>query len=222
MVIRHGLTAAHCGIHQDAHRAFLGTRKLYDENNGLILKLEYVDNHPSYDSDTSEADIALVTFYDPPEPIQMKTMGIYPMRIRWHAYKLPLKQKVFAIGVGSTEVRKRAPGAATLRNATLFKHDSKRCVRHFFWASVASDAICCRGKRKKTVCRGDSGGPILWYKKTKNSARLVPYLLGIISLYSRPPSHPNTDCVPSAPMMATKVDGYKAWIEERVGDYARW
>lgn len=220
---RHILTAAHCGLDKRKHQVYLGTRKVFDNTHSIVLRIESIRTHPLYDKTTGQNDVAVVTLRHPPAPTEMRTEGVYPIRIQWDSETLATGTKVFALGIGVTvEHQNNAPLRSSLRNATLFRMDTGTCVtQHFPWADPAY-SFCAKGAHPETACRGDSGGPLLRYKASTGTSKMIPYLLGVLSAYSLPSGGSPQDCLPGAAVLSQKVGGYKNWIEAVVGGHRRW
>ena len=56
------------------------------------------------------------------------------------------------------------------------QNDSKK-MKHF------NKGFCVMGKNRETICRGDSGSPVIWEDPNSNRA----YLVGIASQKAFPP-----------------------------------
>lgn len=168
--------------------------------------------------DTLIADLSLVTFANPPSRSQMKSKGIKPISLDWKAGELPEGTEMFAIGLGGTQAVQYPYMPSTLRNATMFKLSSRKCVKIFSNDANEKRSICLRGEGRSTVCGGDSGGPIVSYKRVGAEWKL--FLMGIIS--AAEPSEDDLSCTPGARILCVQVDKFKGWIERRVGAYKRW
>lgn len=108
---------------------------------------------------------------------------------------------VIAIGNGITsdDAQIVAPilQYAEMKTTTLLS-----CVKLFPSLLFRKSVICVQGEEQRSVCHGDSGGPLIAPKRS---------LIGLTSFGSE------KGCQDNAPQIFTRIFSYSKWIQEVTG-----
>lgn len=141
------------------------------------------------------SDIALIKL---PEPVEFSDV-IKPISL---ACSSSSGADVVAIGNGLTrDTDKTLPDI--LQYAELKTISALRCKWEFPFLLFRKSVICSKGEEKRSVCHGDSGGPLA----TADGSALI----GLTSFGSR------KGCEQGKPQAFTRVSSYLEWIEETTG-----
>lgn len=222
---RHVLTAAHCRLRAKKHCAHLGSSGIIrDGHSGLISNISRVTVHESFERQHLTNDLAIITLHRRTTKELMKTQKIKPLRMDFRfARTANIGKKLFVLGFGVTRTQKKsAVPSPILRNGTVYKLNTEYCVQRWYRAADESAILCAQSKRYTTVCSGDSGGPIIAFRKSTAKPLEPPraYLIAIISAVVCRNS--GRCCNPGAPVLSMNIEPFKDWIEQLVGFHRRW
>ncbi len=219
---RHVLTAAHCRLRAKSHCAYLGSAALESES-VLVSNLSRITIHESFHRQHLTSDLAIVTLHRKTTRNIMRSRSVRPLRMDFRAARTAaVGRKLHALGFGVTRTRKAATPSPVLRNGTVYKLATDVCVERWYRAADEAAILCMQSKRHTTVCSGDSGGPILAFRRSKTKPTDPPraYLVAIISAVVCRNS--GRCCNPGAPVLSMNIEPFKDWIERQVGKYRRW
>ena len=179
------LTAAHCLRDQNKSIVGRGYRirlGVYNPNNneGVSFPITRIYLHPSYNSRNFAFDVALVR-YDHragrkgAATHRIKTVKLDPTPVS----KRPIAagMNVYTYGWGWTRA---SNGRSTnnLRGAKMQLENRNACTRITGFKGWRRDAaLCAAGRNGEQACKGDSGGPLIFY----GDADRVPKLIGVVS-----------------------------------------
>lgn len=204
---RHVLTSAHCEIHPAEDRAYIGTSRLHNtEQGGVMLEIASVENHPLYTGD--EHDIAIVTL-KLSEGEKLKSHGIEPVHLDFKAsswYPQTLNE-LLIMGFGTTQAKVNAKLPLDLRLGNAITTNPEVCRDKIQISADPRDTVCFDGGLGGSItCEGDSGGPVVY----KRDGKWV--LVGIVELGQADPR----GCNPKEVWSAVNIEGYKRWITKIV------
>ncbi|KAL1463554.1 hypothetical protein WDU94_015295 [Cyamophila willieti] len=93
--------------------------------------------------------------------------------------------------------------------------DASKCreayLTEFFDVDYNDGQICADGKKGKSVCSGDSGGPLYWKGSFEPDISARTFLLGITS-------HGPGSCMKDFPSVFTRINFFMKWIV-RLGEW---
>ncbi|MHA7820026.1 MAG: trypsin-like serine protease [Erythrobacter sp.] len=184
------LTAAHCMV--DYGRAIVGrgyTIRLgvhnphADEGVSYPIITGYI--HPNYDPDDYAYDIALIRYdagraVSAPETNSIST--ILPDKQSVASRRIASGMPVYVYGWGWTRAT-RGTSTAGLRSARLNLTSLERCTEISEYtnepgeAPKLNSALCAGAGTTASSCKGDSGGPLIYY----GDADRVPRVVGVVS-----------------------------------------
>jgi len=190
------VTAAHCQV-IPSDRILLGRRDL-TTGDGVVHSVVEVIQHPDYDADTSDSDIALVRIA--PASSQEPIALVGPDG----AFSTPGDDFQVA-GWGLLE--EGGDASDVLMKVTVPVLDLTFCRVQYSAAGVAvTDNMLCAGQDGKDSCQGDSGGPGMVSDLACDRDRLA----GVVSF--------GIGCArPGFPGVYTRVANFLDWIEENAG-----
>ncbi|XP_067228719.1 tryptase-like [Chanodichthys erythropterus] len=193
------LTAAHClpGVSASSLLVFLGKRTQQGVNTYEISrKVATIIVHPSYDSQTSDNDIALlrlssaVTFND----------YIRPVCLAAQKSVFPSGTSSWITGWGDIQSGVSLPAPGTLQETMVPVVGNTQCDTLLGSGSVTNNMICAGLlEGGKDTCQGDSGGPMV-------SKQCLVWVQSGITSWGYGCADPN------APGVYTRVSQYQSWI----------
>jgi len=184
------VTAAHCKV-RVGEKVILGRRDLTTDE-GDVIDIAEVFNHPDYSPQTNDSDIALLHLVraasQEPIPLGDEALGRDQDRLQVLGWGL-LEEG----GSGSTELIE--VDVTVLANAICQVHFADTDVR-------ISNNMLCAGRTGKDSCQGDSGGPGIVADPHLGVDRLV----GVVSF--------GIGCAqPGFPGVYTRVAQFLDWID---------
>ncbi|XP_046806267.1 uncharacterized protein LOC124419749 [Lucilia cuprina] len=202
------ITAAHCCYLSGETPIIvkLGIINLKDQtgnSNPQRRAIKEIIVHPSYNSNTTYHDIALLQLQKPVE----FTKFVRPILL-WTSDHIPY-ERVFTMGYGSTSFAKAPTNILTELSLSLIPW--QKCKQSLppnekTPHGITETQLCGRDLEKnRDTCQGDSGGPLqlnLEHRKHRNTYRY--YLVGIISY--------GDFCGSKKPGVYTRVSSYCKWI----------
>jgi len=140
-----------------------------EEGNEVVIAARKVTNHPRYNSNSMDNDIAIVeldsevSFNDNMKPVCLPSRG------------MKFRSNTMCTVTGFGAIREGGPQATTLMKADVPLVDNQKCSEYY--RSPISDLKICAGydKGKIDSCQGDSGGPLVCPQNGK------AYLAGVVS-----------------------------------------
>jgi len=179
------LTAAHCDVRQ-GDWAIINRANLTETSSGLTLRVERAENHPAFNRETYDNDIALLQLGD--------TIGSAIPRVVLSGAPA-IGTEVTAAGWGAT-----AEGGRTvlqLRQVNVPLVDADQCAKSY--PTLTANQLCA-GDATRDACQGDSGGPL--FTLAGRGARQY----GVTSV--------GKGCGrPGFPGIYTRVERYTDWIQ---------
>jgi len=196
---KHAVTAAHCTKGGVKFEVIAGVNDLYDLNK-VVTTAKAID-HPKYDSDTMQNDIAFLTLDTPMtfsatiSPIcladpALDYTGKTAVQIGWGRWFSDASKQPASPSKLQKLVAEIAPNSVCERSYRGFDKDSMTCCQH-----IAG----------KGVCQGDSGGPL------NALVGSVYHLYGIVSFGS------SLTCIED-PAIFVKAQNYVAWVKEQIAN----
>ncbi|KAI4900728.1 hypothetical protein NFI96_014369 [Prochilodus magdalenae] len=197
------LTAAHCfpSTNVAGLEVHLGKQNLEGSNpNQVIRGVKKVFRHPSYDSNTNNNDITLLSL----NASVNFTKYIVPVCLADSKSTFAAGTKSWITGWGNVASGVPLPYPGKLQEAQVPIVDRKQCNNQLGPGTVTTNMICA-GLRQggKDTCQGDSGGPMV------NKKGSVWIQSGITS-FGYGCAEPNT------PGVYTLVSNYQAWITNTI------
>lgn len=190
------VTAAHCKV-KTSQKVIIGRHDLRT-GEGQVHGIDQVINHPKYDSNTNDFDIALVKI-DPPsnqEPVALVAAS--------GAFATP-DLNFTVVGWGLLE--ESGDASPVLMKVTVPIQSNAVCQVKYDGTGVQiTGNMLCAGKPGQDSCQGDSGGPGL----VTDTAQGIERLAGVVSF--------GIGCArPAFPGVYTRVAQFLPWIEEKTG-----
>ncbi len=203
------LTAAHClfdqgrEIRTSGHRIRLGVFDISQIDAGITYRIVETIPHPQYDPVRYSNDIALIRFAADAQTDRTRKTWIQPVMVDPGPLAPRTGSMAYFYGWGRTELN--VPSAPLLFGKVQIEPDAN-CPR-------SSIALCARGlgRQGSTQCKGDSGGPLIWYDQR------TPMLVGVVSHNIE-----KVACgTQQRPGVYTRVASFRAWIEQYTGPLRR-
>jgi hypothetical protein len=173
------LTAAHCVTDDDGSLAWwlstsvIGTSAGLNGDSARRSPVRSVVVHPNYRSTATGADIALIKVDSNFGSVQSALAS---------AAEVSAIEAVFgtAVAVGFGRISQSGPTSSTALEVATSLYSPSECRRQWSYTRVVyrDDFICSQGSLARTVCSGDSGGPLF---VTLDGRRL---LAGVLSFGS--------------------------------------
>ncbi|XP_053881031.1 serine protease 27-like [Malaclemys terrapin pileata] len=205
------VSAAQCftpPVISSVYRVQLGEKRIFNQtHNQTFSAVKRVILHPSYDSATHQADIALVELEN---PISL-TATISPVCLLDASVRVPAGKSCWVTGWGNRLPQVSSSLSATLQEVEVLAVDSTVCNSRFREAlkkpvgySPVKDDMLCAGYMEgyKGFAPGDGGGPLVcqengtWYLGGIVSWLLTTTVSGVTSVakgypgvYNRPNAH---------------------------------
>ena len=203
------LTAAHClqdqgrQIRTSGHRIRLGVTDISDPDAGVTYRIVETIAHPQYDPVNYYNDIALIRFVVDEKTDRTRKAWVQPVMIDPGQPATRAGNMAYFYGWGRTE--RDAPSAPLLFGKVQIEPDST-CQR-------SGIALCAKGigTRGSIQCKGDSGGPLIWYDQR------TPMLVGVVSHNIEKVTCGNQQKAG----VYTRVASFRAWIEQHTGPLRR-
>ena len=205
------ITAAHCNNSLLGHslkKARLGHANITSPW-AFDAKIEKVVLHPEFGQDENKVlfnDIAAIKLAEPLElipavkPVCLPSANLTELRLRDDLSEV--------VGWGANENGSNSDVLLKVNLETLLPEDCQREIQAFVSSfNLRQSQICARGIPGEDSCRGDSGGPLLFFDNDID--RMI--VTGLVSF-----GHPNCDS--TIPGVYTKVSHYVDWIENFIYD----
>uniref|UniRef100_A0A8C1YFE2 Peptidase S1 domain-containing protein n=1 Tax=Cyprinus carpio TaxID=7962 RepID=A0A8C1YFE2_CYPCA len=196
------LTAAHCLPNASNLLVYLGKRTQQGVNTYEISRnVISIIVHPSYNSQTSDNDIALihlsstVTFNDYIKPVCLAAQNS----------AFPSGTSSWITGWGDVQAGVSLPAPGILQETMVPVVDNVQCNTLLGSGSVTSNMMCAGLiEGGKDTCQGDSGGPMV-------SKQCSVWVQSGITSWGYGCAEPN------APGVYTRVSQYQSWITNNIG-----
>jgi len=152
------LTAAHCDVwpktsSYSGDTVVVGGWKL-SSNTGAVRSAVQVINHPQYDADTHDFDIALVRLSQPVQDKQPVAL------VSWDSTFADPGQLATVVGWGLLEEQGRGSDILQEVAVPILANDVCADLYHRAGETI-TDNMLCAGMAGKDSCQGDSGGGML-------------------------------------------------------------
>ncbi|XP_030756105.1 venom protease-like [Sitophilus oryzae] len=203
----HVLTAAHC-VRDDLYLARVGEINLYKDDDGahpVDIPIAKRIVHEGYAQNRYLFDIAILVLSRNIDGIENTGPICLPWEsdLRTMSY---LNHHLYITGWGSTIHRGPTTDVLQVTNVPII--ENSRCKEQYTGLSDINDTVLCAGVGKKDACGGDSGGPLMYGKKTDDN-EIGFYLVGVIS-YGSGCANPNYAGV------YARVTFFIDWIREHI------
>ncbi|XP_065258970.1 serine protease 27-like [Emys orbicularis] len=210
------VSAAQCftpSVDSSAYRVQLGEKRIFDQTRNQTYSLvKRVVLHPSYDSNTYQADIALLELEKP----TVFTATISPVCLLDASVRAPAGKPCWVTGWGNLFPQTGISRPSTLHEVEVLAVDSMSCNSRFREAlkkpesySPIKDDMMCAGYTEghKGFAWGDFGGPLVCEKDG------TWYLAGIVSWFLTT----TTNAVASGyPGVYNRPNAHNDWIQKNV------
>uniref|UniRef100_A0A8C3F5V2 Peptidase S1 domain-containing protein n=1 Tax=Chrysemys picta bellii TaxID=8478 RepID=A0A8C3F5V2_CHRPI len=211
------VSAAHCfdpSVPYSKYRLVLGAHQLLKPSpNQNLSEVQQIIPHPSYNSVSKVADIALVRLTKPVKSTQF----IRPISLPGASRQFPEEKKCWVTGWGNVEPLPRPQTLQELevpiistpdcndRYNTLIPHSS-------LGLEPIKSGMICAGytDSHKGFCNGDSGGPLACQQDG------TWYLAGVVSWFMTREVNGIVCSHPTFPGVFTRVTAYDSWIQGHV------
>uniref|UniRef100_A0A8C3FFR0 Peptidase S1 domain-containing protein n=1 Tax=Chrysemys picta bellii TaxID=8478 RepID=A0A8C3FFR0_CHRPI len=214
------VSAAHCfnpSVPYSQYRLVLGAHQLLKPSpNQVLSEVQEIIPHPSYNSVSKVADIALVRLKKPVK----STKFIWPISLPGASRQFPEKKKCWVTGWGWLEVTKPLPRPKTLQELEVPIISTRDCNKHYNTLNpnsllgpqrIKSDMICAGYINSPNgFCKGDSGGPLACEQNG------TWYLAGVVSWFMTGKVNGIVCSEPKFPGVFTRVTAYDSWIQKEV------
>ncbi|KAM5198292.1 mastin-like isoform 1-T1 [Hipposideros larvatus] len=205
------LTAAHC-VEPDTsepqkYRVQTGQVELYDHDQ--LYKVAQIIRHPKFNMNLSAAggaDIALLRL----EASVTFSENVSPVPLAPDSLLLIPGMKCWVTGWGTFGVHALLPPAEHLQEAEVLIMGNQACKEMYLQDSPAGsqstiikDDMLCAGRKGRSSCQGDAGGPLVcyWYNTWLQ--------VGVLSWGTASGQH-------DYPWVYTRVMTYSSWIRQHV------
>uniref|UniRef100_A0A672G8A1 Zgc:100868 n=1 Tax=Salarias fasciatus TaxID=181472 RepID=A0A672G8A1_SALFA len=185
------LSAAHC--FEGQVRVAVGRQRQFGSNpNQVIRNVDQIINHPEYNTDTSDNDIALLRLES---AVPVNEISIVPICLAAPDSSIHTGVSTFVTGW----VKRLKPPLMEVRVPIV---GNRQCNCNYGVGRITDNMICA-GEEGKDACQGDSGGPLV----TKQGDRWVG--IGVVSF--------GFGCArPDFPGVYARVSRYMSWINENI------
>ncbi|XP_074854727.1 serine protease 27-like [Carettochelys insculpta] len=210
------LSVAQCfaqPVNSSEYRVELGEKRIFDQTrNHTFSAVKQVIPHPSYNSQTGQADIALVELE---KPVAF-TSAISPVCLLQASVRVPDGKSCWVTGWGNLLPQSGTSQPSTLQQAEVPVVDSTVCnnlIREGLKEPAGSihvrDDMMCAGPKEgyKGATRGDFGGPLVCEEGG------TWYLAGIFSWFLVTTSG---GVLPGYPGVYNRPNAYNDWIQKYV------
>uniref|UniRef100_A0A3B3BZE7 Peptidase S1 domain-containing protein n=1 Tax=Oryzias melastigma TaxID=30732 RepID=A0A3B3BZE7_ORYME len=197
------LTAAHCFPSRSASgvNVLLGLQSLQGSNPNMVSRtITTLVVHPSYNSVTSDNDIALLQLSSP----VTLTPYITPVCLASTSSNFYSGINTWVTGWGNTGSGISLPSPQTLQEVQVPIVGNRQCQCNYNTVSITSNMVCAGlPEGGKDSCQGDSGGPLV----IKQNNRWIQ--AGIVSF--------GEGCaLPNYPGVYSRVSRYETWINAQI------
>uniref|UniRef100_A0A672G7Z3 Zgc:100868 n=1 Tax=Salarias fasciatus TaxID=181472 RepID=A0A672G7Z3_SALFA len=199
------LSAAHCfeGTTASQVRVAVGRQRQFGSNpNQVIRNVDQIINHPEYNTDTSDNDIALLRLES---AVPVNEISIVPICLAAPDSSIHTGVSTFVTGWGTLQEGESLPSCSTsneLMEVRVPIVGNRQCNCNYGVGRITDNMICA-GEEGKDACQGDSGGPLV----TKQGDRWVG--IGVVSF--------GFGCArPDFPGVYARVSRYMSWINENI------
>ncbi|KAF6215330.1 hypothetical protein GE061_010082 [Apolygus lucorum] len=205
---KHVITAAHCFekfvLDEQKFFVMLGAHDL-DELDGVNIDVAEVVMHSHYNRTTVRNDIAMLTLSHSVD----FTSVIGPVCLPEGGLDVT-NENVTVLGWGMEEYGDDGTTKPKELNTTVI--DIVQCHDDWFFESgrkviisTENPTVLCYQSKEGKSCRGDSGGPVVWFDDRNNKY----FLVGIVS-------YGGTHCNLQRPTVNTLVTAYLEWIKQNM------
>ncbi|XP_032621058.2 serine protease 27-like [Chelonoidis abingdonii] len=215
------VSAAHCFAQFGAnalYRVQLGENQIFGQSRLHSFALvKRIILHPSYNSVTHQADIALVELRNP----VAFTATISPVSLLDASVPVPAGDTCWVTGWGNTSPQMNSSLAETLQELEVLTINTMVCNDHIREAlrkpegdnPIKEDMMCAGPKEGyKGFAWGDGGGPLVCKKDG------TWYLAGIASWFVSRTVNGVTSVVPGYPGVYNCLNSHNDWIKANVPD----
>lgn len=203
------LTAAHCVDPAEGggpNFIAIGRKNLANPATGEVIPVTASYEHPGFDLDTLQNDIALVKLAHAP-------VASYPLSVLAATSTDPLPNTTVGIaGWGRTTTTTNNPAdyPNDLRETTIETISNATCASIWGPGVISGSQLCAAhfaGSSTRSGCFGDSGGPLVYNSPSG------PLQAGLTSF--------GHDCGdPDIPAVYTRISAFRDWIASYTGKYA--
>ncbi|KAK2854369.1 hypothetical protein Q5P01_007030 [Channa striata] len=189
------VTAAHCHITTD-DRVIIGAhdKSFGSSENIQVVKPAEVFNHPKWNPNTINNDIALIKLAT---PARLGT-NVSPICLAESTDNFPAAMTCVITGWGRTHTDDTS-SPNKLQQAALPLLSNEQCKSH--WGSKISDVMICAGGAGAASCQMDSGGPLVCQKDEAWT------LVGVVSWG-------DSNCSTSMPDVFARVTKLRTWLDQ--------
>lgn len=188
------ITAAHCVEDLTSDMLSIRAGSTYKMSGGTIREVSRIVIHPDWNSDTNEADCALLELE---EPIELNDSTIMSISMPDQDEEDPEEGSIAMVS-GWGKTKNRSQSARFLRATFLPIVDRSNCQLAYGRTHI-SDRMLCAGfiNGGHDSCQGDSGGPLV----------VDDLLVGVVSFAA--------GCAePGYPGVNVRVAAVRDWIQE--------
>uniref|UniRef100_A0A672G861 Zgc:100868 n=1 Tax=Salarias fasciatus TaxID=181472 RepID=A0A672G861_SALFA len=177
----------------------VGRQRQFGSNpNQVIRNVDQIINHPEYNTDTSDNDIALLRLES---AVPVNEISIVPICLAAPDSSIHTGVSTFVTGWGT--LQEGGGSDLMLSPSQLVPIVGNRQCNCNYGVGRITDNMICAGEEGKDACQGDSGGPLV----TKQGDRWVG--IGVVSF--------GFGCArPDFPGVYARVSRYMSWINENI------
>ncbi|KAI8436301.1 hypothetical protein MSG28_004341 [Choristoneura fumiferana] len=149
------LTAVHCNGRIEAGRLRVRVGSSFASNGGSVLFVQRIINHPNYNANTRDHNIAIIRLQSSITFSDVAQRGA----IAGPSYNVADNRPVFAIGWGLNQFGERPD---QLHHVQINTVNHQRCQQIFGTNSITDNMLCAHTEQRGLGgCTGDDGGPLL-------------------------------------------------------------
>ncbi|RZC38769.1 uncharacterized protein BDFB_007927, partial [Asbolus verrucosus] len=150
------VTAAHCTDGLTATDLLVRAGSTMADQGGQVKKVDKINQHPQFDSDTYDYDISLLHLSEP------LNFGISVAPIKYTQQSYIIRDDVVGIATGWGRLSEGGPLPMELQKVELPTVNIDDCKAMYGPSYEITDRMFCAGYKEggKDTCEGDSGGPL--------------------------------------------------------------
>uniref|UniRef100_A0A1I8PNU7 Peptidase S1 domain-containing protein n=1 Tax=Stomoxys calcitrans TaxID=35570 RepID=A0A1I8PNU7_STOCA len=153
------ITAAHC-VHDVELKPKMITLRMgsrYRTKGGLIVPVTQIYNHPNYNAETMNFDVALLKVSD--RSFRRNDLPVKPIKLPTFSATMSDNMAAIVSGWGHQSSSLHIL-SAELKYTTVYTVDQTACNKSLSAHGGITNAMFCAAARNTDACQGDSGGPI--------------------------------------------------------------